>query len=104
MWNVEPSKMCKRHLLGEHVEMHMFVGAIMKGKRIDGYIIRGLVETQNLETRHNALASEMRRRGMRHKSPLTQPAVAAIGHVDVGGSEVELRRRCNLCNSNWVTS
>lgn len=25
MWGVDPSAMCRNHLLGEHVEMHMFV-------------------------------------------------------------------------------
>jgi hypothetical protein len=97
MWNVEPSRICNRHLLGEHVEMHMFVGAINKGKRISGYVSRGLVETENLEKRHNALASEMQRRGMNHKSPLSQPKISKMGVVDVIESERELRRRCNLC-------
>ena len=31
MWNVDVTKMCNKHLLGEHVEMHMFVGIIIKG-------------------------------------------------------------------------
>ena len=31
MWNVDPKLMCNKHLLGEHVEMHMFFGTIQKG-------------------------------------------------------------------------
>lgn len=38
MWKVNPKNMCRQHLLGEHVECHMFVGAILKGISLSGYI------------------------------------------------------------------
>ena len=34
MWNIKTEKMCNQHLLGEHVEMHMFVGTLNKNKSI----------------------------------------------------------------------
>lgn len=34
MWMVPPELMCRQHLLGEHVELHMFVGAINKGTSV----------------------------------------------------------------------
>ena len=30
MWLVPPQLMCDQHLLGEHLEMHMFIGTIRK--------------------------------------------------------------------------
>ena len=34
MWLVPPSHMCRKHLLGEHVELHMLLGTLKKGKSI----------------------------------------------------------------------
>ena len=31
MWLVNPALLCRQHLLGEHVEMHMFAGHILEG-------------------------------------------------------------------------
>jgi hypothetical protein len=33
MWMVDPRLVCSKHLLGEHVELHMFVGCLLKRKR-----------------------------------------------------------------------
>ena len=38
MWMVNPEILCRKHLLGEHVELHMLVGWIIKGKSIQGYL------------------------------------------------------------------
>lgn len=97
MWNVDPKSLCRRHLLGEHVEMHMFVGTIRKGVSMKGYIEGGLVETQNIRKRHDQLAEEMTRRGMNHRSPLVEDYVIAEGSVDVAANLVELTRRCPEC-------
>lgn len=63
-WKINPKFLCNQHLLGNHVEIHMFAGCIDKNKSFDGYIEKGLVEVHNLEIRHNELAKEMKRRGM----------------------------------------
>ena len=72
MWLVNPKHMCQKHLCGEHVEMHMFIGCLIRDKNIDGYIQKGLVEIHNIVKRHNALAREMKKRGMKHKSPIAK--------------------------------
>jgi hypothetical protein len=36
-WLVDPKKMCRQHLLGEHCEHHMMLGSIRKKKNIDGF-------------------------------------------------------------------
>lgn len=36
MWNINPRYMCRKHLLGEHVETHMLVGSLRKEKSVQG--------------------------------------------------------------------
>ncbi len=97
MWKVDPTRMCDRHLLGEHNEMHMFVGCILKGKSIAGYISGGLVEVHCIRERHEELAREMLRRGFRHMSPLPEFTKSLAGSVDVEKNTIELRERCQRC-------
>ncbi len=35
---VDPTIMCRNHLLGEHVEIHMFVGTIDQGQSVRGFL------------------------------------------------------------------
>jgi len=99
LWMVKPSILCRKHLLGEHLESHMFVGAITKGKSITGFIEKGLVEVHNIVSRHDELAEEMLTRGYRHQSPLTLslPLHTQIGEVDSDNSMKELASRCPDC-------
>ncbi|MBI5696527.1 MAG: hypothetical protein HZC51_12485 [Nitrospirae bacterium] len=91
--------MCRNHLLGEHAEMHMFVGCINKGMSIKGYVDKGLVDTSLIRKRHDQLAAEMARRGFSHKSPLPEFDIPAQGKVDVLANEAELARRCAACRA-----
>jgi len=62
MWLVKPSVLCQKHLGGEHVECHMFLGTIRKRKSVQGYLDNGLFEPLKLQERHNQLAEELVRR------------------------------------------
>ena len=97
MWNVDTGKMCTRHLLGEHVEMHMFVGALNKNKSVKGYVDTGLVETHNIEKRHGEIVKEFKKRGFNHKSPLLRYKTKVMGKVDAENNLKELARRCKEC-------
>lgn len=100
MWGVDPRLLCRKHLLGEHVEMHMFVGTLRKGSRLTGYIQKGLVEVQNIVARHGELETEMLCRGMNHRSPLPDTASDLLyeaGNVDRVANLTELQRRCEEC-------
>lgn len=97
MWNVNPKVLCTKHLLGEHVEMHMFVGTLKKGISMRGYVEGGLVETQRIRLRHDQLAAEMLSRGMNHKSPMDYSPNVSEGTVNVDANLIELRRRCPAC-------
>lgn len=98
MWKVPPEVMCRKHLLGEHVEMHMFAGSIRHGRSIDGHIERGQVEVKHLRARHDELAEEMLRRSYLHRSPFPDMEIPDLGgEVIEGVSLRELRRRCKDC-------
>ena len=107
MWNVDPKMMCDKHLIGEHVEMHMFVGSINKGISIKGYVDKGLLTVNKLRERHDELAVEMERRHINHLSPLPTFKVVNL-NVDQGAvidskeSKKELLRRCSLCRKQLL--
>ena len=102
---VNPKKMCRKHLLGEHVELHMLVGTLQRRKRVDGFVANGLIEPAAVRERHAALVREMERRGYRHQSPLPfhlaalRRYAAAIrsARVSVRKSRADLRERCKEC-------
>ena len=110
MWMVNPRIMCKKHLLGEHVECHMFVGTINEGKSIKGYLDNGLLNVDDLWSRHLQLAKEMTNRGYNHESNLKQidwskiknNNYPSINTVDKKISLQDLLTRCEDCFNNYV--
>jgi FtsZ-binding cell division protein ZapB len=99
IWKTNPKLMCRKHLLGEHVESHMFVGAINKHKNINGHIKKGQVEIHNLKERHEQLAKEMKKRGYNHKSPLPKFKSIKQGKINIKENIRELARRCKYCRN-----
>ncbi len=100
MWLVDPKIMCRKHLLGEHVEIHMLYGSITRMKNINGF--KYLVEPSKMAERHDALAYEITLRGYVHKSPL--PLIEPLlleqyidFNVNPEHSLRELLTRCNEC-------
>jgi hypothetical protein len=106
MWMVDPKIMCQKHLCGEHVELHMLVGHLKRGRRVDGYVRTNCVQPKAIARRHKALAEEMERRGYKHVSPLRQPRVLLTQHpeavVDSVSSLVDLGGRCVMCRERMV--
>ncbi len=94
---VSPRKMCRRHLLGEHVEIHMAVASLRLGKSLAGFIEKGLLELHSLRARHDALVQEMLRRGYAHRSPLGRIPACSQGKVNRRRSAAELATRCPDC-------
>ena len=103
MWKVRPKEMCLTHLLGEHVEMHMFVGTINKGISVKGYIEKNLVEIHHIKARHDKLAAELLRRGCKHKSPLPEFESWNEGKVSTLRNRKALRDRCSRCKKRQMT-
>lgn len=80
IWDLDPALLCRKHLLGEHRELHGLWNIYVKGKR--GYrnhpeTIRWDGKLGALRLRHEALVAEMEKRGWNHKSPLSDPP---LGH------------------------
>lgn len=99
MWDVPPHVMCRKHLLGEHLELHMFVGAMNKGTSLQGFIDNGLLDISKLASRHEELVAEMTRRGYKHKSPLPQVPINGweVKAIDTEANLLELSYRCFEC-------
>jgi hypothetical protein len=101
MWNVPTKYMCDKHILGEHVEIHMFIGSINKGKQLAGYVSKGLLDAENLFNRHEQLVKEMTERGMNHRSPLPQFVIPDYeNNVNPEENLQELFNRCLRCRGN----
>lgn len=99
MWMIDPKLLCNQHLLGEHVELHMLVGTILKKKSLRGYFDNRLIEPTKIRLRHEELVAEMAERGMQHKSLLPEFAApsTATGIVDIEANYIELANRCSEC-------
>ena len=101
MWMVDPRILCTQHLLGEHVETHMFVGHLLAGRKLGKYA--ALCETSALSSRHDALVVELLARGYKHNSPLPEVPKDRLGEgsIDRAKSLLDLTTRCALCAARY---
>ena len=104
MWMLPTAGMCRKHLLGEHVELHMLLGSLRRGKNIEGFLSGGLVDPQRIFVRHQELVAEMTRRGYKHSSPLDEQECAALADgylgraaIDTDANARDLHQRCPDC-------
>ena len=72
IWDINPRKLCRNHLLGEHRELHAVWTVLTKNKK--GYsrhpeTLRWRGKLKALYLRHAMLVKEMDKRSYRHKSP-----------------------------------
>lgn len=111
MWLLDPSLLCRDHLLGEHNELHKLVGGIRNhphGKAIaDGQAAKGNIDTSLIDDRHRQLAAELDRRGYDHDSPLKygdEEYQAGVGAIDIEVNRGDLRQRCADCRSRMEES
>jgi hypothetical protein len=73
IWDIEPRKLCRQHLLGEHRELHAIWIVIIehkKGYSLHPETIRWHGKLKALYLRHEKLVKEMKKRGYNHHSPL----------------------------------
>ncbi|MFH1692374.1 MAG: pyrimidine dimer DNA glycosylase/endonuclease V [Candidatus Omnitrophota bacterium] len=73
IWDIDPKKLCRQHLLGEHRELHAIWTIITQDKK--GYAHhpetkRWRGKLKALYLRHKKLVCEMKRRSYTHKSKL----------------------------------
>ena len=100
---VDPRIMCRQHLLGEHVEIHMFIGSLNRKKSVKGYLEKGLLEIHNLYARHVVLVEEMKRRNYNHYSKVDDnwKFVEKVGIIDKEKNVKELVNRCLRCKKRY---
>ncbi len=75
IWDIEPEKLCRQHLLGEHRELHATWSILTndkKGYRGHPEVKRWVGKLKALYKRHESLVEEMLKRGYNHKSPLDE--------------------------------
>lgn len=100
MWLLNPKKMCNKHLLGEHGEIHKFRHSFVKKHNMNGRLkYPAQIDPILMGYRHDQLAKEMLRRGMNHKSPYIQPGVShlPVAYVDLTHNTKDLSERCPDC-------
>lgn len=111
IWMVDPIFMCRKHLLGEHNELHKFLPSFRKGHKVHGRFHPVVqIQFQGYKERHDALADEMIRRGYNHKSPLIdipdfEKIYSEYFHltVDVKTAISDLLDRCSDCLERFET-
>lgn len=108
MWMVNPSILCKNHLLGEHKEIHQLIGSINKRHKLDGFVKNNLIEIKSIHNRHFDLVKEMIKRGYTHKSPTTEFNVSYLTNevinyrVNKTKSLDDLLCRCKQCRERSI--
>lgn len=85
IWDIPPAELCRSHLLGEHRELHGLWNIITLDKR--GYgrhpeTLRWVGKRAALFARHEALVTEMARRGYAHRSPLDRALADGLDRQD----------------------
>ncbi|MEI6326856.1 MAG: pyrimidine dimer DNA glycosylase/endonuclease V [Candidatus Roizmanbacteria bacterium] len=86
IWDISPSFLCRKHLLGEHRELHAIWSVITQNKK--GYskhpeTIRWVGKLKALHMRHQELVNEMKKRGYTHASDLPARYARGKAHQDV---------------------
>lgn len=109
MWMIDPRLLCRKHLLGEHGEIHKHRHNFVKQhsilKRISPVV---QIEPASMKLRHDALAEEMIRRNYNHNSPYEMPDIShlPIDHrnavVNITISVNDLKKRCPVCSKHLI--
>lgn len=109
MWMINPQILCQNHLLGEHGEIHKHKHIFEKKQSIYGRIYPSVqIEPSKMKERHDELAEEMLRRGMKHKSPYEMPDISYLpepqrnAKVDIKYNFLDLIDRCSECRERSV--
>ena len=107
MWMVDPKILCKKHLLGEHGELHKFKHTFEKKHKKTGYIINNCIEPQSMERRHEELALELKSRNYNHSSPYQMPDISYLPQnereyqIDKDKALQDLLDRCEDCRAQY---
>jgi hypothetical protein len=96
VWDIEPQRLCRQHLLGEHRELHAVWSIITgdkKGYRKHPEVLRWHGRLRALFNRHESLVREMTQRGYGHNSHLDPMLAAGLEVQDVFVDALEEQER-----------
>ena len=109
MWMIDPKFLCRKHLLGEHGEIHKHKHNFVKKHNITGRIVPNVqIEPLSMLNRHDSLVKEMLQRGYNHNSIYEMPDVSYLpielrtAKVDIEKSIDDLSERCVECRNNLI--
>ena len=105
MWMIDPTTLCRKHLLGEHGEIHKHRHNFEKHHNMAGRLkYPSQIAPALMAERHDALAEEMIRRGYTHKSPYIQPDVSYLpeAQIDLAYNLQDLHSRCEECKQRYL--
>lgn len=100
---VHPKLLCRKHLLGEHGEIHKHRHNFEKKHSIKNRILKGQIEPASMKSRHDELAEEMLKRGYKHNSNYEMPDISYLSDeernfkVNINVSLFDLSFRCEDC-------
>lgn len=101
IWDIDPKYLCRKHLLGEHRELHGLWNILTTHGGKGGYsrhpeTRRWIGKLKALYNRHEALAAEMQKRGYRHLSPLDKQQAKGTSNVQRVFIDTPLRQKAIL--------
>lgn len=106
---INPRLLCRKHLLGEHGEIHKHKHNFVKHHSIKNRILLDQIEPMSMRERHDALAKEMLRRKFKHKSPYEMPDLSYLPEherlhkVNQDNALQDLIGRCEECRKMSLT-
>lgn len=88
IWDVNVKILCRKHLLGEHRELHGLWNILTKHRGIGGYsnhpeTKRWVGKLNALYNRHEELVEEMKNRGYNHKTDLDKKLINDNNKQDI---------------------
>ncbi len=110
IWDIPTTRLCRQHLLGEHLELHIAWNIITQDQQSYWSNHKETNRWRNklaaLWLRHEEQVGEMRRRGYNHKSPLditlATGEVVQLEHIYPIDKQIEtLRKRCEVCDERF---
>ena len=104
---VDPSILCRKHLIGEYREMFTFIGSLKKQISMNGYLKNNLFEPLSIQSRFNELKNEMIKRGYKPKKEFIydESIIQYLGEsninikVNTEDSLNDLLCRCEECRN-----
>ena len=105
---INPKILCRKHLLGEHGEIHKHRHNFVKKHNMAKRVELGQIEVETMKLRHDALAEEMLRRGYNHQSPYEMPDISYLPleiikkRVDLKVALCDLITRCPDCKERYL--